>query len=465
MRDQLAVQSLQLRHTRELLKNLQDEVQEKDTAHQKALTAMNKELEDGIRLAGICLTTTKSTEKNVSDLNDKVHHLVDKLNEETQSRDVAVQDMQFKMEYQNQVLSHETNKLAEEIDARLKIVQDTDERFLLDLNSLQKKSEDITDLVNARHEEALQQLAEERVNTLQAISHGNSETLEQAHKEMEPQLNTLNMAVSALETRIIKFSTLSNDTSNRWLSSHDQLQEQYNSISQTVEQCRLQARTTGVSMQEIKDKLGVHMETVQSDGAAMKAQQYRERRAFEEQLRTMQQSLDGTLKSAITELESKVFSRVDREAAARTASIAKVLDDTGEVLEKRKPASSLRSKDSMSATIEIDTSAPEETMPSGKSIELKSAKGFTTPRQNTPITSVHQFTGSPVGYQTMGPPITPRMASTAGRSQPVVAPYGTSNPYGIVQQAPLLQGSSVSSLPRQGSVMRGSKSVNSLMAA
>jgi hypothetical protein len=439
MRDQLAVQSLQLRHTRELLKNLQEQVHIQDTEHQKEMTAMKKELEDGIRLAGVCANTTKLTETNVTDLNNKVHNLVHKLNEETQQRDVAVQDITFKMVDQKKTQSHETAKLAEEMGARLQILQDADERIFHDLDCFQKKCESITDLVNARHEEALQHLADERVSTLHAISQSSSDTLEQAHKEIEPQLNTLTAATSALETRIIKFSTLSNDTSNRFLTSHDQMQEQYNSISQTVEQCRLQARTTNVALQEIKERFGVHTESMQEKDKAMKDQQYRERKAFEEQLRTMQQSLEGTLKSSLTELESKVFSRVDREAATRTASIAKALDDTGTVLEKKMHPSNLRSKESRSR-IETEESIPSGASISGSTLKVQrrphSATGYKTPRQATPIATT--ILASPVGYQMQQSP---------------------SFTWGKVQQ-----GGSVS-VPGQGGAMFGSRSATSIMGA
>merc|ERR1712216_741016 len=130
----------------------------------------------------------------------------------------------------------------------------------------------------------------------------------------------------------------------------------------------------------------------------MKTQNFRERKAVAEQSRTMQQSLDGTLKSALTELESKVFCRVDREAAARAASIVQVLDDIGTVLEKKVP-SNLRPKESISSTIPVEFSATEESIQSGKLIsgsmkEVKSAKGS----MNVPVLSA-RGSPSPVRYR------------------------------------------------------------------
>jgi hypothetical protein len=299
---------------------------------------MKNQLDGGLQIVAECKSTSINMTEMVNKLDENVHSVGLKLNEEAMKRDTVMQDVQFKMDRLNTAQQHETARLAEAFDSCLNLLQQADGQLGNDLRSLEQKLEATRDLASANQDEALRQVAEARAMADRSIGDASSALLKQAHDDAERQVNQLADTVAKFETRIVKGESLSSDTANRWLASNEQLKKQYNSVSQAVEQCRLQNRTTQASTQEVRDKLQVQAEAEKAQVSAMKTEQQRERKARDEQLKAMQQNLDGTMKSTLTELEQKLSNRVDREADERIVSIRQALDDIGTVLEKEIPS-------------------------------------------------------------------------------------------------------------------------------
>jgi hypothetical protein len=337
MRDQFTVLSLQLGHTQQQLRNMQEEATANQNETVRTITTMKNQLAEGLHVVTECKGHSTHMEGLIKTLDENVHNMGLQVSEEAMKRDTAMQDVQFKMDRQNTAQQHESARLAEAFDSCLNLLQETDGQLGQDIHSLQQKIEATRDLAYANQEEALKQVAEARTIANRAMSDASFAWLKQAHDDAEKQVNQLANMLATFETRIVKSESLASDTANRWLASHEQLKVQYNSVSQAVEQCRLQNRTNQASTQEVRDKLGMQADAMQAQTTSMKAEQARERKDRQEQLKNMQQNLDGTLKSTMAELESKLSNRVDQEADARTTSILQAIDDIGTVLEKQIP--------------------------------------------------------------------------------------------------------------------------------
>jgi len=345
MRDQLTVIGLQMTKNQELLKELEVDMKTTKSQTDRSVAAMKVELQDGLQDVAELKKSSMRLEELFLKSDENVHRIELKVGEEIQNRDRALEDIQYKMGRQNESQMHETAKLAEAFDSCLKLLHEADGQLRQDVYTMEKSMEATREVVATWHEENLKQMSEARSASEAAIQETTSELHKYIQMEAELQVRELSNKVASIETRIIKAENIAIDTSNRWLASHDQLKAQCNSLAQNVEQCRLQNRSYQVSCQSLTDKLDYHAESLQTHATSIKEELTRERKDRQEQMKCTQQTLDGTLRSSITELEMKLSSRVDKEADERTDSIKQALDDIGTVIEKEIP-SSLRSRSS-----------------------------------------------------------------------------------------------------------------------
>jgi len=196
-------------------------------------------------------------------------------------------------------------------------------------------------------------VAEARKFAARVVGEASCALLKESHEDAKQQVNDLAKVMNEFEARLVKGECRANGTANTLLKKHEQLTDRYNSVSQAIEQCRLQTRANHKDVPEMMGKLELYEQAVQSQDIAMKAEQVCQRRDRDQQLQSLHQNLDGTLKAALADIEVKMYDRVDREAAARGAGIVQALDDIGTVLEQEIP-SKMRSEVSkmkpMSAT-------------------------------------------------------------------------------------------------------------------
>lgn len=387
MRDQFTVLSLQMGSTQQELKNLHEEVQAKDKENVRMLNVVKSQLADGLQVMGECESSWINVEELVKQLNDSVHDVEQKIGQESQKRQAAIQEVEFKIGRKNKAQQHDNARLQEAFDARVGLLQEADGQLRQDIHALHKKVEGLKDLANSHHEDSLKFLAEVRAIATHAIGDASSALLRQAHEDTAAQISGLANMITDFEARIARSETLATDTASRWLQTTEQLKDQYNSLSQAVDQYNLQVRTSSAKNQEIRDQLGMHADAVEAMSEAMKAEQERERKAREDQLHSMQQNLNGLLKSTFKELETNLVGLVDRETAARTAAIRQAIDDIGTVMEKEIP-SQLRSEPTplkTSTTSNIPTVDTNVTPRSGPSYESTCASPHTPPRYNSVV--------------------------------------------------------------------------------
>lgn len=352
MRDQFAVLSLQVAHTQQQLKNLQEDIPAKDAEQVRRIDLLANKMTDGINVVQSCQSSCTRTEELVDKLTDNVQRVMLKIDEETAKRDSIMQEVEFKIERMNSSNQNETNRLTEAFDSCVNLLQEADKQISQDVHALEFKIQAARDLANSHHEEAMKIFAEARTLTTRAISDAGSSLLKEAQEDAEKRVHELANTIAKFETRIVKSECLASDTANRWLTSNEQLKGQYNSLLQGIEQCRLQSRVNQASIQEVRDKVELHKETIQKETMVLKDSQECERRDRQEQIKSMQQSFDGILKSTLGELESRLVSRVDREADARRESIVQVLDDIGAAIEQDIPCNVVRSSVSRQQSVQ-----------------------------------------------------------------------------------------------------------------
>lgn len=333
MRDQFTILSLQQAHTQKQFKVLHEHVESTEHENVKVITDMKKQLTSSLQLIKKHESSWMNVEELVSKLNDNVHSMGQKISQEALNRDSAMQEVAFKIDRVSKQHQHETSKLADALNSRVKLLQDADVQLGQDVRELRKTIDSMRDFTNASFNDVVKQVADARTIATRSISDASSTWLKQAHEDAELQVNAVAETVAEFETRIAKSECLAIDTANRWLASNEQLKEQYLSVSQAIEECRFQNRTNHASTQQMTDQLGTHIEAVQQQGNAIRVEHGRERKAREEQFKILQQNLDGILKTGLADLEAKLFSRVDREAEARTKSIRHAVDEIGIVLE------------------------------------------------------------------------------------------------------------------------------------
>jgi hypothetical protein len=321
----------------------------------KMLSIMKDQLASGLKIVEGCQVSSANAEENVKRLNDKfngvlmdvrqeasnresaIHDVDFKIKKQLEIQDKAIQDVEYKVKRQGEVQKYDHEMLNGVLDSHVIQLQDAHSVQEKDIQDLHKHFKETKDWVNTHHEDTLKHLVDSKLHHAQSVKDECLQTLKEAKRDTEMSVHDLSNKLYEVKNRIAQCESIAGDTANKWSASHEQLKERINSNTTGLEQGLLQTRMTHAGTQEMKGDIELLNQAVNKLALNLKEEAARSQKTRGELLNGMQQNFDGALKSTFTELETRLFARIDQEADARTACILQALDDIGKVLEKEIP--------------------------------------------------------------------------------------------------------------------------------
>lgn len=334
MRDQFTALTIQIQAIRRQSEECQNQMRQQKQQHTQVQQSLLRDFQGQVEELTTLVKNCVGMDALVG-LTDRVHSVSQLLNAEANARESSIRSVEFRLDKLDakQKASFEV-RLDTEVSERKTSIDD----LTKDVHLLHEKLETLAythaqDVVDLR-----QSTKEMRDASAMTLRDTRSEVLHLANVEAGGLFSELAERIKVLEENVASERILSSENASRWVERHKHLQEQFDKAFQTIEQCRLQGRMLTGMAKAAQEKSDQTAEGLSSLGEATREGHRSESQARDEQIRSFQTSLLGQQHAALSDLETRLSDRIEREAAARAESMLQLLDDMGNMLEKEIPS-------------------------------------------------------------------------------------------------------------------------------
>mmetsp|Transcript_134023 Transcript_134023/g.244468 ORF Transcript_134023/g.244468 Transcript_134023/m.244468 type:complete len:620 (+) Transcript_134023:56-1915(+) len=297
-------------------------------------------------------------------VSERVNAIAQLVNNERQKRDVALQGIDKQLEGVHDALQRERDgrrqdfsmvqnmiqEVKAEVDAEKSVREDMRDKQAFDLHNVTDKIETFMRRINEMFQDQ-QMEAQRTLDSIHNKFQTSTKQVIQLRADMDTSAQDLTRCLSQMEDRHAVMDGRIVDLSSKQIGNVDRLSERQERMSALVESLRLEGKQSQSQIQTALERLKALEVGIQETEGLARDLVKQERDGRDEQLRRAQLSLQAQQKRQLSELDTKISEKMERESCARERNLQEIYDE----VTKGSPVKAPYSPRSMSSSIDVKT--------------------------------------------------------------------------------------------------------------